>query len=97
MVLNRGWTDIKVIPVPFKFILSYISYLHIMNINTLLIISLADVLSIYLYVSSVYLLVYLQWNTSCSDAQLCLTLCDPMDCSLPGSPVHGTFQERILE
>ena len=21
--------------------------------------------------------------------QLCLTLCDPMDCSLPGSPVHG--------
>ena len=29
-------------------------------------------------------------------AQLCLTLCDPMDCSLPGSSVHG-FQARILE
>ena len=30
-------------------------------------------------------------------AQLCLTLCDPMDCSLPGSSIHGTFQARILE
>ena len=26
-----------------------------------------------------------------------LTLCDPMDCSLPGSFVHGIFQARILE
>ena len=26
-----------------------------------------------------------------------LTLCDPIDCSPPGSSVHGTFQERILE
>ena len=25
------------------------------------------------------------------------TLCDPMDCSLPGSSVHGIFQARILE
>ena len=24
-------------------------------------------------------------------------LCDPMDCSLPGSPVHGVSQARILE
>ena len=30
-------------------------------------------------------------------AQLCLTLCDPMDCSLPGSSVHEIFQARILE
>ena len=29
--------------------------------------------------------------------QLCLTLCNPMDCSLPGSSVHGIFQARILE
>ena len=29
--------------------------------------------------------------------QSCLTLCDPMDCSLPGSYVHGIFQARILE
>ena len=30
-------------------------------------------------------------------AQLCPTLCDPMDCSPPGSPVHGILQARILE
>ena len=30
-------------------------------------------------------------------AKLCLTLCDPMDCSPPGSFVHGTCQARILE
>ena len=30
-------------------------------------------------------------------AQSCLTLCNPMDCSLPGSSVHGIFQERVLE
>ena len=30
-------------------------------------------------------------------SQLCLTLCDPMDCSLPGSLVHGIVQARILE
>ena len=30
-------------------------------------------------------------------AQSCPTLCDPMDCSLTGSPVHGIFQARVLE
>ena len=30
-------------------------------------------------------------------SQSCLTLSDPMDCSLPGSSVHGIFQARILE
>ena len=30
-------------------------------------------------------------------AQSCPTLHDPMDCSLPGSSVHGTFQARVLE
>ena len=29
--------------------------------------------------------------------QSCLTLCDPMDYSLPGSSVHGIIQARILE
>ena len=28
---------------------------------------------------------------------LCLTLCDPVNCSLPGSSVHGILQTRILE
>ena len=30
-------------------------------------------------------------------AQSCPTLCDPMNCSLPGSSVHGIFQARVLE
>ena len=30
-------------------------------------------------------------------AQLCSTLCDPMDYSSPGSSVHGILQARILE
>ena len=30
-------------------------------------------------------------------AQSCPTLCNPMDCSLPGSSVHGIFQARVLE
>jgi len=30
-------------------------------------------------------------------AQSCLTLSDPMDCSLPGSSIHGIFQARVLE
>ena len=29
--------------------------------------------------------------------QLCLTLSNPMDCSLPGSSIHGIFQARVLE
>ena len=29
--------------------------------------------------------------------QSCPTLCDPMDCSLPGSIIHGIFQARVLE
>ena len=30
-------------------------------------------------------------------AQVCPTLSDPVDCSLPGSSVHGIFQARVLE
>ena len=38
------------------------------------------------------------WSREESEvAQLYLTLCDPMDCSLPGSSVHGIFQARVLE
>ena len=29
--------------------------------------------------------------------QSCLTLCDPMDCSLPGFSIHGILQARVLE
>ena len=37
-----------------------------------------------------------QWVWS-EVAQSCPTLCDPMDCSLSGSSVHGIFQARVLE
>ena len=30
-------------------------------------------------------------------AQSCATLCNPMDCNLPGSSIHGIFQARVLE
>ena len=30
-------------------------------------------------------------------AQSCLTLCNPMDCSLPRSSIHGIFQAKVLE
>ena len=30
-------------------------------------------------------------------AESCLTISDPMDCSPPGSSVHGIFQARLLE
>ena len=33
----------------------------------------------------------------CEVGQLCPTLCDPMDYSLPDSSVHGIFQARVLE
>ena len=33
----------------------------------------------------------------CFVAQLCPTLCNPMDCSPPGSSVHGILQMRILD
>ena len=38
--------------------------------------------------------VVLKWSEVC---QSCPALCGPMDCSLPGSAVHGIFQARILE
>ena len=36
-------------------------------------------------------------NASGKRAQLCLSLCDPIDCTWPGYSVHGIFQARILE
>ena len=40
-----------------------------------------------------------QWDACVrvKSLQLCPTLCDPMDCSLPGSSVHGILQARIVE
>ena len=47
----------------------------------------------------IYLFTYWRtsWKKESEVAQSRLTLCDPMDCSLPGSSVHGIFQARVLE
>ena len=37
------------------------------------------------------------WQSESEVAQSCLSLCDPMDCSLPGSSIHGILQARVLE
>ena len=39
----------------------------------------------------------LESESECEVTQWCLTFCNPMDCSLPGSSVHGIFQARVLE
>ena len=43
------------------------------------------------------LLQYMKVKSESEVAQSCPTLSDPMDCSLPGSSVHGIFQARVLE
>ena len=44
-----------------------------------------------------FLLQCMTVKSECEASQLCLTLSDPMDCSLPGSSIHGIFQARVLE
>ena len=49
----------------------------------------------WLFRSMLFSLHEVKWRSEV--AQSCPTLCDPMDCSLPGSLVHGIFQARVLE
>ena len=44
-----------------------------------------------------FLLQCMKMKSESEVAQSCLTLRDPMDCSLPGSSIHGIFQARVLE
>ena len=44
-----------------------------------------------------FLLQCMKVKTESEVTQSCPTLSDPMDCSLPGSSVHGIFQARVLE
>ena len=44
-----------------------------------------------------FLLQYMKVKSENEVAQSCPTLSDPMDCSPPGSSVHGIFQARVLE
>ena len=47
--------------------------------------------------TNVYLCHYYCIESESEVAQQCPTLCDPIDCTLPGSSVHGIFQARVLE
>ena len=38
-----------------------------------------------------------QYYSAAKSLQSCLTLCNPMDCSLPGSSLRGIFQARVLQ
>ena len=51
----------------------------------------SEVLFFYIYIYNVVV------KVNMLVAQSCPTVCDPMDCSPPGSCVHGIFQARILE
>ena len=44
-----------------------------------------------------FLLQCMEVKSESEVTQSCLTLSDPMDCSLPGSSVHGIFQARVPE
>ena len=56
-------------------------------------------LSLYFIKFKIPLMIKLIMSTKSESevARLCPILCNPMDCSLPGSTTHGIFQARILE
>ena len=49
------------------------------------------------FISSSISICFMFYNCCAKSLQSCLTLCDPMDCRLPGPSVHGILQARILE
>ena len=49
------------------------------------------------YWSGCHCLLRMKVKSESEVAHLCLTLSDPMDCSLPDSSIHGIFQARVLE
>ena len=54
--------------------------------------------NIYIYIYTyIHIYTYMAACLPARSLQSCLTLCDPMDCSPPGSSVHGILQARILE
>ena len=58
------------------------------------------ILNIFLFLCVCFFMYYLCKEMKVKEsevAQSYLTLCDPMDCSLPGSSIHWIFQARVLE
>ena len=77
----------------FFYPLSKIEYIRFSNYCLIVSFSLCSVSFCFMYFGAL-LLGMCCWAKL---LQLYLTLCDPMDCSLPGSSVHGILQARILE
>ena len=77
------------------FIHSYVNE-HICCFHVLAIINRAA-MSIEVHISFWTMFFSRYMHVLCLVAQLCPTVCDSMDCSPPGSSVHGIFQARILE
>ena len=55
------------------------------------------VMSLLVNMLSRWVITFLPRSSESEVTQSCPTLCDPMDCGLPGSSVCGIFQARILE
>ena len=53
--------------------------------------------SLYIWKITLHSSVYCIQTHAAKSLQSCPTLCNPVDCSLPGSSVHGIFQARVLE
>ena len=49
-----------------------------------------------IFCKTIYIFIH-KYHFSAQSLQSCLTLCDPIGCSLPGSSVHGILQARMLE
>ena len=68
-----------------------------------IILSPVDMQLLVIYLVVIFKLSYLFNATNCTMSewvkvtQSCLTLCDPVDCSLPGFSAHGISQARVLE
>ena len=54
----------------------------------------SHVLEIWSFLFSPFLIVWYFYAAAAVSLQSCSTLCDPMDCSLPGSSVHGTSRQE---
>ena len=73
--------------------MSFIHFNNVINIKLYLFLNLFSKMEGYLTLSFSFFIMKSENEVD----QLRPTLCNPMDCSLPGSSVHGIFQARVLE
>ena len=51
----------------------------------------------FIFIILILSIIFIYAAAAAKSLQSCLTLCDPMDCSLPGSSIHGIFRATVLE